>query len=342
MTATITSAERKGKRGNKSAAAPGVKFSTMPFASVASATLATKSAPRQSKSTMKEVMGKAAKRALGGGLPGAAAMAANVLSLMWLRTTVNYQYRYGTSTAEALRTLYAEGGIPRFYQGLAPALIQGPLSRFCDTASNAGMVALLDDMEATRDLPVFVKTIASSAAAAGCRIMLMPVDACKTIMQVEGKTGMKTLAGKVAKSGPTVLYHGAIAASVATFVGHYPWFFVYNALNARLPQYEDMPRRLGRSALIGFCASAVSDTCSNSIRVIKTTKQTSADAKGYVDVVKMVIEKDGLAGLFGRGLKTKILANGLQGLLFSVFWRLGMDAWAKAEAKKEAQKSKRF
>lgn len=35
---------------------------------------------------------------------------------MWLRTTVNYQYRNGTSMAVALKTLYAEGGIPRFYR----------------------------------------------------------------------------------------------------------------------------------------------------------------------------------------------------------------------------------
>ena len=49
---------------------------------------------------------------------------------MWLRTTMNYQYRHGTSTAEALRYLYKNGGIPRFYQGAGPALIQGPLARF--------------------------------------------------------------------------------------------------------------------------------------------------------------------------------------------------------------------
>lgn len=41
--------------------------------------------------------------------------------------------------------------------------------------------------------------------------------------------------------------------------------------------------------------------------------------------MQMVIEKDGVIGLFGRGLKTKILSNGLQGLLFSVLWRLGQD-----------------
>jgi len=51
-------------------------------------------------------------------------MALQVVTLMWLRTTINYQYRHGTSTMVALRTLYADGGIPRFYQGMLPALIQ--------------------------------------------------------------------------------------------------------------------------------------------------------------------------------------------------------------------------
>lgn len=40
------------------------------------------------------------------------------------------QYRYGTSTMEALRTLYSQGGIPRFYQGLLPALIQVRVDSF--------------------------------------------------------------------------------------------------------------------------------------------------------------------------------------------------------------------
>ena len=67
-------------------------------------------------------------------MAGGVAMGLNVLSLMWLRTTVNYQYRYGTGTTTAIKTLYNEGGIVRFYRGLLPALFQGPLSRFGDTA----------------------------------------------------------------------------------------------------------------------------------------------------------------------------------------------------------------
>lgn len=58
-----------------------------------------------------------------------------------------------------------------------------PLSRFGDTAANAGTLALLDSYESTENLPVAVKTIAASAAAGGFRIFLMPVDATKTIMQ---------------------------------------------------------------------------------------------------------------------------------------------------------------
>lgn len=42
------------------------------------------------------------------------------------------------------------------------------------------MLALLEDV----DIPPAVKTIAASVGAGLFRIFLMPVDACKTIMQV--------------------------------------------------------------------------------------------------------------------------------------------------------------
>lgn len=94
------------------------------------------------------------------------------------------QYRYGMTTTQALKHLYKEGGVVRFYRGLGPALLQGPLSRFGDTAANAGMLALLESSDKTKDLPVGVKTLAASASAGAFRIFLMPIDALKTIMQV--------------------------------------------------------------------------------------------------------------------------------------------------------------
>ena len=109
-------------------------------------------------------------------------MGINVCSLMWIRTTINYQYRYGTSTSQAMKALYNDGGILRFYRGLVPALIQGPLSRFGDTAANTGTLAALDAFETTANLPVAAKTVAASVSAALFRIFLMPVDTFKTTM----------------------------------------------------------------------------------------------------------------------------------------------------------------
>jgi hypothetical protein len=143
-------------------------------------------------------------------------------------------------------------------------------------------------------------------------------------MQVEGKGGFGALVKKVKVSGPGVLYHGALASFSANFVGHYPWFTVYNTLQEKIPKPSDKEplKKLSRNALIGFTASVVSDTCSNSIRVIKVYKQANTTNVTYPQAVREVIAKDGLIGLMGRGLKTKILANGAQGICFSVLWKV--------------------
>jgi hypothetical protein len=48
-----------------------------------------------------------------------------------------------------------------------------------------------------------------------------------------------------------------------------------------------------------------------------------------------VLKKDGVSGLMFRGLGTKIISNGVQGLMFNVLWRLGMDYYAHLEKKNE-------
>ncbi|GMI41340.1 hypothetical protein TeGR_g7720 [Tetraparma gracilis] len=270
--------------------------------------------------TFGQIMDKSAKAAARGGTAGAVAMFCNVGALMWMRTTINYQYRNGGTFPQAFKALYADGGIPRFYRGVAPALIQGPLSRFGDTAANTGIMTLMDSYDETRAMPASVKTLAASASAAIFRIFLMPIDTVKTTMQVQGS--FQPVLTKMKAGGPTVLYHGSLAAASATFVGHYPWFATYNFLNAKYPAIEDDKiKELGRRAGIGFCSSAVSDTCSNSVRVVKVYKQSAATPVSYPIAVKNIIAKDGMYGLFFRGLDTKIIANGLQGILFSILWK---------------------
>lgn len=99
-------------------------------------------------------------------------------------------------------------------------MLQGPLSRFGDTAANTGVLTALNSLESTKDLNVGLKTMAASAAAALFRIFLMPIDTVKTTMQVTGKFSAVT--DKIKVGGPLILYNGSIAAASATFVGHYP------------------------------------------------------------------------------------------------------------------------
>merc|ERR1711988_704280 len=242
--------------------------------------------------------------------------AINVLTLMWMRTIMNYQYRYGGTLGETVRKLYAEGGIPRFYRGLAPGLIQAPVSRFGDTAANDRALAALEHTT----LPTAAKTMVASACAAGFRVFLMPVDAWKTTKQVEGKEGLRLLIEK-SKRHPTALWQGSLATMSATWVGHYPWFYTNNQLRESMPQFDFMYGKYVRNAVIGFASAAVSDTCSNSLRVLKTTRQTSLEPVSYMESAKQILQAEGYAGLFGRGLGTRILTNGLQGALFTIGWR---------------------
>jgi len=266
--------------------------------------------------TASEILAKASKKALSGGLAGMGAQAINVCTLMWMRTIMNYQYRYGGTIGEVSKKLYAEGGIPRFYRGLAPGLVQAPVSRFGDTAANDGALAALEHT----NLPTTVKTMGASACAAGFRVFLMPIDAWKTTKQVEGADGLKKLIEKT-KKHPTALWQGSVGAMSATWVGHYPWFYTNNQLREVLPQFDFAYGKYVRNAFIGFCSAAVSDTCSNSLRVLKTTRQTALEPIGYLASAQQIIQKDGYLGFFGRGLKTRILTNGVQGALFTIGWK---------------------
>ena len=104
-------------------------------------------------------------------------------------------------------------GILRFYRGYGPALLQGPISRFGDTAANVGILALL---EPHHDLPIAVKTGAASISAGLWRIMIMPIDTVKTTLQVEGQGALGQLRTKLNQRGITVMYHGSLGKPSAT------------------------------------------------------------------------------------------------------------------------------
>ena len=92
-----------------------------------------------------------------------------------------------------------------------------------------------------------------------------------------------------------------------------------------------MPSQLLRNAGIGVVSSVISDTFVNVFRVIKTAKQSlgSKQNASYLETIRIIVAADGYKGLFGRGLRTRIYANALQSLVFTIVWRGLTDLWRR-------------
>mmetsp|Transcript_37692 Transcript_37692/g.70499 ORF Transcript_37692/g.70499 Transcript_37692/m.70499 type:complete len:290 (+) Transcript_37692:92-961(+) len=271
--------------------------------------------------TVADILVAAMKRAWKSGSAGFVAGTMQVIAFMWLRTTMNYQYKFGGTFAETLSKLWKEGGVGRLYRGLFPwAIFQAPLSRFGDVAANELVISIFRELFPA--VPVGVSTFGASMAGAVWRVLITPVDTCKTILQTDGQKGFDILKAKVGEGGPLVLWAGWEGNYVANVVGNYPWFATMNFLSKNVPVPTDPIAKLVRSAFLGAMASSVSDLVSNSIRVVKTKKQTHADASiSYMGVTKEVVQKDGVSGLLFRGLETRIFTNVLQGAFFTVLWK---------------------
>ena len=261
--------------------------------------------------------------ALGGGVPGAAAMVLQVLLLCWLRAIVHYQQAKGGSMVAAARAMYAQGGVLRFYQGAPAALVQAPLCRFGDTAAQAGALHLL----APTRVPLPAQTAVASAAAAAWRFLLTPVETMKLLVEVEGaRHGLELLRSRVAREGAGALYSGALAGAAAAAAAHWPWFLTHTWLTRVMPAAHTRPGALWRSAAAGFAASVASDVFANPARVLKAQVVTASGALSYSLAFRGVWSDGGPVALLTRGLGAKLCANALQGLVFSVLWRMCQDA----------------
>lgn len=91
-----------------------------------------------------------------------------------------------------------------------------------------------------------------------------------------------------------------------------------------------------------MASSVVSDVVVNAVRVIKTTKQSlgSRHAVSYSEAIRLVLAADGWKGLFGRGLSTRIYANALQSIVFTLIWRGLAERWRKKPVSSENTENK--
>lgn len=263
-----------------------------------------------------------------GGFAGGLAGIIQVFLMMWIRTTISYQYRHGLTTKEALTVLYKQGGIRRFYRGISFALIQAPLSRFGSVASNEGASVLASHIS-NNQLKMLLTTTIGSLFACLWRILLMPIDTLKTVLQVDGLHGFHLVLEKlIINRDIGALYQGTLATAFGAAIAHYSWFLVYNgcynAINTS--NIEQAWLNALVNALIGLLASVFSDVLCNPIRVLKTVKQSAAASLSerrisYLEILTHIHRRDGLVGLFSRGLATRVVSNGLQSMVFNVLLR---------------------
>jgi hypothetical protein len=278
-------------------------------------------AQKSNKSSYLHALKKANKAALKNGLYGAAAGSFQVISLMWLRTIINYQYRYGVSTRVAIHSLYSEGGLLRFYRGMPFALIQNPLTKFGAVAANEGSRVLVEQLTGSAAPSPLVTSVLGTLFSIGWKLILVPLETMKTVLQVDGTEGFNNLLKEVMIGNWRRLYAGGLITVLSTILSHYPWFYVHNLLDLWIEKSEDSRWLIARSAFIGFVASVTSDCFSNIFRVVKTLRQTIGEEEAYMAVFMRLYEDEGLLQLATRGLFTRILANGLQSIVFVIAWK---------------------
>ena len=297
-----------------------------------------------------------------------------VCSTMWLRTTLNYQYKNRLSFTNTLKILYKEGGISRFYRGFTPNLIHTPLARFGDIYANFAILHYFKNLENLENnnnninnqfnsninnhinidnYNLAIYTFYGSILSGLWRVSILPLDTCKIICQVQGKNGYNILRNKINVGGLRVLYYGGLGAFSSTIISYFPWFLTYNYLNnfidsnnkkilfsnsnilndkdvnikqnSDIKQYPDSKynndtiNNLCKYTFICFTSSVISDIVSNFINVIKVSKQSSKNLLSYDKVINNIINKNGYKELFTRGLKTRIIINGIQGVIIVLF-----------------------
>ena len=255
-----------------------------------------------------------AKKAVKSGISATIAMGFQITSLMWLRTTTNYQYRYGTTITDSFKNLYREGGIRRFYKGYIPCLFMGSVCRFGDMT----IYQYIKSNGSDYNLNLVQQSLATSTLSMIWRINLMPIDTLDVMLQVNGGKGINILKNKIKTNGLNVLYHGTTAWSITNLLGNFGWFYTYSFLN---DNFKPDINQYVINGFNGFVSSAASDMLTNPVRIIKTNKQSVEHSANYKDIVLDIYKKYGILEFWKRGLVIRIVTHGLQGSLFLILWK---------------------
>ena len=124
MDASKPSAPTEGSSGTGTNNSGSTSSSAISISSSSSSS-SSNSSSRQQPQDAWAILAHAKSQAFKGGMAGASAQVFNVMTFMWLRTTMNYQYRHGGSTTQVIKTLWKEGV---YYPPKVPARKPGAVS----------------------------------------------------------------------------------------------------------------------------------------------------------------------------------------------------------------------
>ena len=226
----------------------------------------------------------------------------NTSLFLWLSTITHYQYNHGDEFFKTFKFLYKQGGIPRLYSGFVPTLINSSTNRFIDYFSH--------EIVSTNCLTS--RVLIGGILASCMKTLLTPLDTFKIVYQNYGRKAHKMIKLNIRRKGIKYLWKGSKDNGLANFVEHITWFNTYEYLDKHLPN----DNLILKSGFLGLTSSITTDVMSNHLKIIKTMKQTTN--LSYNGIIKEIVKKSGVKGLFIRGLGTKLLANSLQGITFGI------------------------
>jgi hypothetical protein len=229
----------------------------------------------------------------------------NTSLFLWLNTITQHQYKNGKNFKMTVNELYKNGGISRFYNGFIPTVINTSCNRFIDYLTHE--MTQVDDLLSK----VFIGGVFASVF----KIFIAPLETYKIMNQIHGKKAVKLIKLRIKNNGIKSLWKGSGDIALSNFVEHVGWFNTYEYFDRNLP--KDMNIIL-RSGFLGLSSSVTTDIMSNHLKIIKTMKQTTDLC--YNDIVREIIRKNGVHGLFFRGLGTKLMTNSLYGITFSLLF----------------------
>ena len=151
----------------------------------------------------------------------------------------------------------------------------------------------------------------------------MPLETVRANLQVRGRPGLELVTKRYQSLGIRALYSGSAASFTASLLGHFPFFCTVNLVSHSVPLEPDAPvlTKIARNGGMGFAAAMCSDVVTNGLKIVATNKQTCDKGLTYYQHAKKIATRDGIPALITRGLKTKLIANGLQGATFVLLWK---------------------